>query len=127
MNYLMIPITNSNLVINNDYIHDILKDKFPDVYYAILNYLICDDEELISYYEELLFEILNNYSLPYYIIIKVTNNNQLFEIESNNQVYLYDDIMKYKTSEKVISTYLDNYYIDGIINLLTTHKKGSNS
>lgn len=123
MNYLMIPITNSNLFVNGVSIHDILKDNFPDVYYAILNYLMCDDEEIISYYEELLFEMLNNYSLPYYIIIKVTDNNQLFEIESNIEVYLYDDIMKYKTSEKVISTYLDNNYIDGIINLLTTYQK----
>lgn len=123
MNYLMIPITNSNLFVNGVFIHDILKDNFPDVYYAILNYLMCEDEEIISYYEELLFEMLNNYSLPYYIIIKVTDNNQLFEIESNIEVNLYDDIMKYKTSEKVISTYLDNNYIDGIINLLITYQK----
>lgn len=123
MNYLMIPITNSNLKINDTYLHAILKEKYPEVYFAIANYLLCDDDT-ITYYEELLFEMLNNYSLPYYIIIKVDNNNQLFEIESNSPISVLGiNLMDYKANEETVATYLDNSYVDGIINLIYTSKK----
>lgn len=123
MKYYMIPITNGNLCINDTFIHDILKEKFPEVYQTILNYLLCEDEELISYYEELLFEVLNNYSLPYYIIIK-ENNQQLFELESNSPINVFGiNLMDYKTNDKIMATYLDNNYVDGIINLICTSKK----
>lgn len=118
MKYYIIPITD---IINCDLtIEDLLIANYNQVYKAILDYCISEETQ----YEKILFSLLNQYNLPFYLVLK-EENNRLFEVESNKEISKIGiNLLDYETKEENLKSYLDNNYLNSIINLFTgTEKK----
>lgn len=113
MKYFIMPIT---LIVNNDYIiDDLLKNNYPDVYKAIIDFNINQNQ----YYQSLLFHLLNEYNLPYYLILK-RENNKLYEIESNSEINIFTvNILDYGIKDDRLIEHLNDNYVNSIINLYT--------